>query len=96
LSNPEKKRLRGDLMAACGFLMREAEGKALIFSLMKVTGPEGVAWSCSRETQDLDIRKGFFTERVARRWSTLPRAVVTASSLLEFKKCWDSAPRNMV
>lgn len=33
LFSPEKKRLRGDLMVACSFLMKGAEGQMLISSL---------------------------------------------------------------
>jgi len=37
----------------------------------------------------LDIRKRLFTERVAGCWNRLPRAVVTAPSLSEFKEHLD-------
>ncbi|KFW78792.1 hypothetical protein N305_04956, partial [Manacus vitellinus] len=39
----------------------------------------------------LDIRKRFFTQRVVGHWNRLPRAVVTAPSLKEFKKHLDNA-----
>ncbi|KFW74300.1 hypothetical protein N305_10256, partial [Manacus vitellinus] len=39
----------------------------------------------------LDIRKRFFTQRVVGHWNRLPRKVVTAPSLTEFKKHWDVA-----
>lgn len=38
----------------------------------------------------------FFTERVARYWDRLPRAVISALSLLEFKKHVDNALRHRV
>lgn len=34
-----------------------------------------------------DIRKRFFTEKVVGHWGKLPRAVVMALSLPDFKKC---------
>jgi len=44
----------------------------------------------------LGIRKNFFTERVVRNWTRLPRAVVGSPSLEGFKKRVDVALRDMV
>jgi len=44
----------------------------------------------------LDIRKNFFTERAAKHWSRLPRAVVESPSLEVFKNRVDVALRGMV
>lgn len=44
----------------------------------------------------MDIRKKFFTEGVVGHWNRLPRRVVTAPSLLEFKKQLDDALSHMV
>ncbi|KFP08985.1 hypothetical protein Z169_10477, partial [Egretta garzetta] len=44
----------------------------------------------------LDIRKKFFTMRVVRHWSRLPRDVVEAPSLETFKARLDGALSNLV
>ena len=44
----------------------------------------------------LGIRKMFFTQRVVEHWNRLPTEVVTAPSLMLFKKHLDNALRYMV
>jgi len=44
----------------------------------------------------LDIRKDFFTARVVRRWTRLPREVVEPPHLEGFKKRVDVALQDMV
>lgn len=44
----------------------------------------------------LDIRKTFFTQRVAGHCNRFPGEVVTAPRLIELRKCWDNALRHTV
>jgi len=44
----------------------------------------------------LDIRKKFFTLRVVRNWTRLPREAVDAPSLEAFKARWDGTLSNLV
>ncbi|KFQ70399.1 hypothetical protein N335_10843, partial [Phaethon lepturus] len=44
----------------------------------------------------LDIRKNFFTERVAKHWNRLPKEGVEGPSLEVFKKRVDVALQDMV
>ena len=44
----------------------------------------------------LDVRKKFFTMRVVRHWTTLPREAVAAPSLEGFKARLDRALSNLV
>ena len=44
----------------------------------------------------MNIRKSFFSERVAKHWNRLPREMVKSHSPEVFKKCVDVALRGVV
>ncbi|GAB0179949.1 mitochondrial enolase superfamily member 1 [Grus japonensis] len=93
----EKRRLRGDLIAAYSFLTRGSEGAGadllpLVTSDRTCGNGMKLQWGRFR----LDIRKRFFTERVVGHWNKLPREVVTAPSLTEFKKRLDNTLSHML
>lgn len=53
-------------------------------------GTQGVAWSYIRGGSNWILGKSY-SSWVVRHWIRLPRAVVTAPSLPEFKRCLDNA-----
>jgi len=86
----EKRRLRGDLMAVYDFVQEGSGwGDAEPLSLVTRGRIQGNGMKLHQRKFRSDIKKRFFTQRVVGHWNRLPREVITAPSLPEFKECLD-------
>ena len=93
----EKRRLRGDLLAAFQYLTgayrKDGEG---LFTRACSDRTRVNGFQLKEDSFRLDVSKKFFTVRVVRHWNRLPREVVDAPSLEVFKARLDGALSNLV
>ena len=93
----EKRRLRGDLIAAFQYLKGayRQEGNQL-FGRVDNSRTRGNGFKLREGRFRLDVRVTFFTKRVVECWNRLPREVVDAPSLEVLKARLDGALGSLV
>jgi len=93
----EKRRLRGDLIAAFQYLKgayrKDGEG---LFTRVCSDRARRNGCKLKEGRFRLDIRKRYFTMRVVKHWHRLPREAVAAPSLEVFKAWLDGTLSNLV
>lgn len=82
----EKRMPKGDPIPACTFLKKAVRRRGCLLWLVSSSRAGGHGMKLCQGKHRLDERKMFFTLRVVGYWNKLPRKVVTAPNLPEFRE----------